>query len=406
MITSVLMLSPEPPYPMHGGGPYRIASLVHYFSRFASVDLILISESGQPANVPRGLVRSQKIIPLTAHSKSTAARYWRNSRRAVRGVPPLIDRLSGQGPAIASAIGQTRYDLGIIEHFWCAPYIREMRDACETTLLDLHNVESVLHERCAANSSGLIAAGHKRFAAVSRSLEAELLPRFSSVLATSRDDAEAAGVIAPLAHIVVYPNALPWIEAPERKEEPAADPLVVFSGNFEYHPNIDAVRFLVSGIWPRLKERHPELRLRLVGRGDRFIRHLLPANSDIEITGEVPDALAEIRKATIVVAPLRIGSGTRIKILEAWAAARAVVATPLAAEGLTAENGGNIALEASACSFADMVDRLLSDRVERERLALAGRRMYERNYTWNAAWQSLERNLQPACSVQLNRYTG
>ena len=129
-------------------------------------------------------------------------------------------------------------------------------------------------------------------------------------------------------------------------------PRVVFSGNFEYHPNIDAVAFLVREIWPLVRRVYPELRLRLVGRGDRFIRHLLPSGpveqTGIEVTGPLPDAGAEIAQACIVVAPLRAGSGTRIKILEAWAAARCVVATPLAAEGLAAEDGVNIALASGA----------------------------------------------------------
>jgi hypothetical protein len=116
------MLSPEPPYPLHGGGAYRTASLVHYFSRFADVDMILLSESGNAAEVPPGLLRSQVVVPLAPHSRGSVARYLRNAGRAVRGVPPLIDRLSGLESAITNAIDTRRYDLGIIEHFWCAPY--------------------------------------------------------------------------------------------------------------------------------------------------------------------------------------------------------------------------------------------------------------------------------------------
>src|SRR5579871_6663036 len=97
MSRSVLILSPEPPYPLHGGGAYRIASLMHYFARFAQVDLVLISDSGKPAQLPPGLVRSQHVIPLPHHSRSTSARWLRNTRRAIGGVPPLIDRVAGLG---------------------------------------------------------------------------------------------------------------------------------------------------------------------------------------------------------------------------------------------------------------------------------------------------------------------
>jgi hypothetical protein len=86
---------------------------------------------------------------------------------------------------------------------------------------------------------------------------------------------------------------------------------------------------------PEVHRRHPALELQLVGRGDQFIKHFMPPDTNIRTTGPVEDAFYEISQALLVVAPLRAGSGTRIKILEAWAAARPVVATPLAAEGLS-----------------------------------------------------------------------
>ena len=77
----------------------------------------------------------------------------------------------------------------------------------------------------------------------------------------------------------------------------AEQPVVVFAGNFAYHPNIDAVEFLVKSIWPEVHARCPELRLRLVGRGDKFIRHLLPSGLPVEVTGPVDDALMENRRS-------------------------------------------------------------------------------------------------------------
>ena len=98
-IRSVLVISPESPYPLQGGGQYRTASLIHYFARFAEVDLILISESGKPALLPPGLVRSQTVIPLPKHSKGLLERYSRNARRALAGVALLL-ALSGMAAAL------------------------------------------------------------------------------------------------------------------------------------------------------------------------------------------------------------------------------------------------------------------------------------------------------------------
>jgi glycosyltransferase involved in cell wall biosynthesis len=147
-----------------------------------------------------------------------------------------------------------------------------------------------------------------------------------------------------------------------------------------------------------------------VGRNDSFIRHLLPPgsaeNTGIEVTGPVEDARAEIAQACLVVAPLRAGSGTRLKILEAWAAARCVVATPLGAEGLTARDGVNIAIEAEAGDFAARVSRLVDDAETRRSLAAGGRRTFEDEYSWETAWKTLDLDLQLTCRSGLNGYTG
>ncbi len=403
---NALMLSPEPPYPLQGGGAFRIASLLHYFARIAEVDLILISDSGQAAVLPEGLAATQHVIPLPRHSRSTPARYLRNARRALRGVPPLIDRVGGLAESIERAIGGRRYDFGVVEHFWCAPYIEQLSRCCAFTILDLHNIESVLDERCAAVSAGLVRAGHKRFAAVNRRLEAALLPRYSMVLATSEQDAVTGRQIAPAARVEIYPNSLPWVEEPRGPEFRR----VVFSGNFEYHPNIDAVAFLVREIWPVVRRACPDLRLRLVGRGDRFVRHLLPAGTveqtGIEVTGPIDDARTEIAQACLVAAPLRAGSGTRIKILEAWAAARCVIATPLAAEGLSAQNGTDIVLASGASEFAGEIVRLAGDAAAREGIARHGRRNFDNCYCWETVWKKLDINLQLTHFPEVNGYTG
>lgn len=97
-----------------------------------------------------------------------------------------------------------------------------------------------------------------------------------------------------------------------------------------------------------------------------------------------------------VVAPLRAGSGTRVKILEAWAAARPVVATPLAAEGLDAHDSGNLAFAADASGFVAAIDWLVADAGSRQRMGMAGRRTFEARYTWEAVWRKLDVDLQLA----------
>jgi glycosyltransferase involved in cell wall biosynthesis len=395
----ILMLTPEPPYPLHGGGAFRIASLVHYFARFAPVDLVLFAASGNAAVLPPGLVRSQTVIPLPFSDTARRARYLRNARRAIQGVPPLIDRFSGHPGEVARALAGKRYQIGIVEHFWCAPYLPEVAAACGRTVLDLHNIESVLHERCAVTDRGLIAVGHRRFAECSRKLEQKLLPGYSTVLTASETDAALARQIAPGASVSVFPNSLPETPLPKTQEQP----VVVFSGNFEYHPNIDAVEFITKSIWPEVHSSCPELRLRLVGRGDRHIRHLLPSGMSIEVTGPVENALAEIAAARIVIAPLRTGSGTRIKILEAWSAGRPVVATSLAAEGLEYKENCDLIVVNGGSAIAAAIAVLNADPERRALIGARGRCMFEERYTWRAAWRRLN-DILPVLSGGTERH--
>lgn len=403
MKPSVLMLSPEPPYPLRGGGAFRIASLLHYFARFANVDLIFLSDSGKPAEIPSRLVRRQTVVPLPEHSRNQVARYIRNARRAWKGVPPLVDRVAGLERQVARALEGEHYDLGLVEHFWPANYVEQLEPHCDQVFLDLHNVESTLHQRCALTSGGLVSAGHRHFSQRCRALEAKLLSQFSLVLTTSDVDNAQVRSILPSTSSAIYPNAYPYTERTDVPSDPAT---VVFSGNFEYHPNIDGVRYLMRDIWPLIAAKVPGVRLLLVGKGAEFVRQYVEGTAGVEMTGPVEDAVAQIARGGVVIAPLRTGSGTRLKILEAWAAHRAVVATPLAAEGLAVQSGQNARLEAEPAAFAAAVVDLLTDGQQRQKLADKGLETLRSKYTWEAAWMTLDAIPQVTRFRELSGYTG
>ena len=384
-----LVLSPEAPYPLAGGGALRTASLIQYLARTRPVDLILFRQPSAPdpaLQLPAGLARRVSVIQLPSTGRSHAARAARNTSRMVRGVPPLVDRFAGFHREVAEAIGGARYEIGLIEHSWCAPYWERISPACLRTVLDLRNIESMLHARCAAVEGGATAFAHRVFREASLHLERTWLPRFSQVLTTSRSDADAALAIAPAAHVAVYPNALPWVAQPEHADEDA----VVFSGNMEYHPNLSAVRFFRAEVWPRLRQRWPGLVWRLVGKNPRAVSRYTSGDPRIEVTGEVDDAVRELARARVAVVPLLAGSGTRFKILEAWSAGLPVVSTTIGAEGLPARDGENLLLADGGPAFADAVTRVLEDTNLRRQLGQAGRALLEKEFTWDSAWEKLD----------------
>lgn len=173
----------------------------------------------------------------------------------------------------------------------------------------------------------------------------------------------------------------------------------MFSGNLEYHPNVSAVRYFREEIWPELRERWPGLVWRLVGKNPQAVAKIISGDARIEVSGPVDDPLGELARAKVAIVPVLAGSGTRIKIIEAWAAGVPVVSTPLGAEGLAARAGEHLLLADGAPAFRDAVSSLLASPALRDRTGRAGRYLFECEFTWEAAWKSLH-FLYPATMVR------
>ena len=233
--------------------------------------------------------------------------------------------------------------------------------------------------------TGATAIAHRLYSRFALRLERALLPRYSVVLAASGADADRIHSIAPGARALVYPNAIPQTPAPPRAEQNA----VVFSGNMEYLPNVSAARFFRNEVWPKLRDGWPSLVWQVLGKNPNGVSKYTSGDARIHVIGPVTDAIAELARAKVAVVPLLAGSGTRLKILEAWAAATPVVSTRIGAEGLPVRDGEHLLLADSAAEFASSVSRLLADPALRESLGAAGRRLVEREFFWEAAWKSL-----------------
>jgi glycosyltransferase involved in cell wall biosynthesis len=354
-------LTPEEPKIGSGGGGLRSASLLAYLQKKYDVQTM--------------------TFLLRPHSRSPQARVWRNALRLARGRPPLFDRFSGYENQIAAALSGC-YAVGVVEHFWCATYAPLLRSCCGRLVLDLHNIESELARTHARAARWPASWASQKFAESYQRLEREWLPQFDVILTASEEDRRR------ISHpdVRVFPNALTVIPQLRVTEADA----IVFSGNLEYHPNIEAVRWFRERIWPRIRENAPEIEWRLLGSNPEAVAQFTGGDPRIRVVGRVDDAVAHIAEAKVCIAPLLSGSGTRFKILEAWAAGRAVVSTTLGAEGLGARDGEHLLLADDPDDFAAAVLRLWKDPSLRARLGEAGRSHYEDRFTWPAAWTKLD----------------
>jgi len=191
--------------------------------------------------------------------------------------------------------------------------------------------------------------------------ERDTVRKFHHVVAVSEHDRGLMSRWVDPSRITVVPTGVDLSQFRPAPNPPGGDrPVVAFVGAMDWEPNIDAAEYFCSEIWPKVLDRVPGAVFRLVGRNpDRRVKRL--AGDSVEVTGRVPSVLEHLWQATVVVVPLRIGGGTRLKIYEAMAAGRAVVSTTVGAEGLDVKHGEDLLLADDAGSFANSVSRLLTD---------------------------------------------
>jgi glycosyltransferase involved in cell wall biosynthesis len=199
------------------------------------------------------------------------------------------------------------------------------------------------------------------------------------VILCSEADVRRSG----LPNAVSIPNTYARPERSLGRDEVGEPPVVLLQGSLNYTPNMDAVDFLVEDIAPKLWAKVPGIEIRLVGRPTDGVqtRHRPPA---ITVVGKVPDMEPELERADLVVVPLRIGSGTRLKILESFANRIPVVSTTVGADGLDVQDGVHLLIADNADDFATACQRLLQDLQLRKRMVDAAEQLYLKRYEWSA----------------------
>jgi glycosyltransferase involved in cell wall biosynthesis len=271
-------------------------------------------------------------------------------------------------------------------------------DASPTPMvLFQHNVETMLWRRMAdTEQSRLRKLSYRIEARKMAAYETRTLQRFQHVIAVSDHDRKKMLALAPGCTINVVPTG---VDTEQYQPAPAVSgnpPLVVFTGSMDWEPNIDAVEYFCSEIFPSVLAAFPHARFQIVGRNPHSrVRNL--ACSSVEVTGTVASVAEYLRNATVVIVPLRIGGGTRLKIFEAMAMRKALVSTSIGAEGLDVTSGKDCLIADDAQSFASAILTVLRDP--------ALRRSYEDNAATLAArydWSQIAGRFAKALGEAVN----
>jgi glycosyltransferase involved in cell wall biosynthesis len=252
-----------------------------------------------------------------------------------------------------------------------------------------HNIESdVLRLRGVRTKSRIVGRYIRHQAALVQSVERQCAPLFRLNVMTSALDAERLRGLAPGARTLVVPNGVDTrFFTPSSR--PAAPGRVVFLGGTYLFPNRDGVDYLLQDMWSDIRADCPSAAFQLIGQTpteDRTRYERVPA---VTCLGLVPDIRPHMAEASCCVVPLRVGGGTRLKIVESWAMGKAVVSTALGCEGLEAVDGENILIRDDPKAFARAVASVLSDPRLRGKLERNGRQTAEQRYSWDTIGQPL-----------------
>jgi polysaccharide biosynthesis protein PslH len=277
---------------------------------------------------------------------------------------------------IARRLGDGNLDVAVCD-FLSASLNFPARPLAPVVLFQ-HNVETMLWRRMAhTEKAPLLKLSYTIESWKMSAYETRTLRKFQHIIAVSDHDRNEMLTLCSGCPITVVPTGVDTEQYQVVPSVSGRPPLIVFTGSMDWEPNIDAVEYFCREIWPVVLAAFPDARFQIVGRNPHpRVRRL--ASAAVEVTGTVPSVTDYLRSATVVIVPLRIGGGTRLKIFEAMAMAKAMVSTSIGAEGLDVTHGRDLLIADDAESFSTRILLLLRDpdlrrRCEHNAAALAAR---------------------------------
>ena len=383
----LLFLCQNLPFPPDGGALIRSYHTLRLLSEEYEVTALCFFRKASRANpdaVSRGrqgletVARSVEVFPipqesnrlrlfldhaLSLLSRRAYTRWTYESRDFRRRVESLIQ--------------EHDFDVVHLDSLDLVGYLPALRG--RRVVVAHHNVESQLLRRRGWSEKGLRARYLRIQAGLTEKEERRWCPRVDLNIAVSDEDRTSLQRIAPDSQVIVVPNGVDTQAFRPTYENPSAD--IVFVGGHTWFPNRDGMEHFTESILPLIRESLPEVTVTWVGRAPAEVIKEM-SHHGIHMTGYVDDIRPFVHRAKCFIVPLRVGGGTRLKILDAWSLGKAIVSTPEGCEGLVQLHEQNIMIAADSQSFADAVITVLTDSALRCHLGTHGRTTAINHYDW------------------------
>lgn len=387
----VLWVTGSPPRIGGGGDTIRQAHLLRALAERHPTDLLVAGRYDDPLTKPL-VANVTEVEVADAGVPSRWQRRFRDVRHLLAGRLPMEAVVTKPiRDAIGDALAERAhdYDLVLVEHSWMAPVLPPSRSG--RWVVTFHYVPSAFlrHAASVAETARL-----RLFKTVdarrARHLERWSVGAYDLTVVCSDEDAGILGVDT------VIPNG---VDVDEFRPTPLPDaPELVFVGTLGFQPNVEGITWFCREVLPAVCEQIPQVRLTIVGR-DPIPEVAALAGDNVELVASPPSVLPYLERAQIALVPIRIGSGTRLKALEAMAAGRPVVGTTIGLAGIDLIDAEHALIRDDAAGTAAAVTRLLTDRELAESVARNARRLVEGHYGWTAIGQRLVDRLDEMVAV-------
>jgi len=396
---NILIIAPFLPWPLDQGGKIRVFNIIKNLSRSHVVTLAAVVGSRDAAD-PGPLREFCAEVVIVKRP----ARLWRDQLAFFSGSAPynvIRYRSATMRQALKQLQQRCSFDLIQIEFSMMWQYADLF--AATPVLLDAHNIEYKNVQQIGTSATSplwrlLYLVEEKRLKAVEERAWRECALCFA---VSEKERAEIAACIGNDAKVITAANGVD----PERfafLPKIGRNKKILFLGGMDYTPNLDAARWFLDEIFPLILQQEPEARLLMIGRELWRLNGQESGcgNRDsVEFHENVPDVLPWFCEANILVVPLRQGAGTRIKVLEAFAAGLPVVATAKGCEGIAARDGEQLLVADTPHDFAAAVLQIMADAALGKNLAANARRLVVERYTWDRAAKTMDQSYQRGYSI-------
>lgn len=390
--------------PVDTGGKIRSYNILRHLAR--SHEVTLLSYYGQKrdnvyeAAIQHELPGTQTICTGTLDG-NVFAQSVAYLQRVFQAAPFAVSKFTHPAVrrAVASLLGT--FDVAVCD-FLSASLNFPLALSTPTVLFQ-HNVETALWRRMASTEKNPIKKlAYRMEAAKMKRYERRVLVRFHHVIAVSENDREQMHAMEPSCTITTVPTGVDTGQYPVAPPANSNPSKIVFTGSMDWEPNLDAVTYFCADIFPRILVEYPSALFQIVGRNPHpRVKKL--ASKNVQVTGTVPSVAEYLREATLVIVPLRIGGGTRLKIFEAMAMGKAVISTSVGAEGLDVQSGHHLILADDPTAFADAILALIRDGSLRQQYEHAAAKLAAQ-YDWSNIVQLFADALHLACrDARVNR---